>query len=213
MNTGYIYCITNESIPNRCKVGRTGSKVEIRSKQLFTTGVPLPFKIEYSIKVNDMKLAENIIHRKIAKLFVRDKSREWFNCLPGDIKYIFDNYKEPKNILQNNIEHNKIDININTMRECNLCNYSTNDRSNYYHHKQTKKHQKKIINEKNQNIELINNLKEKNNFLEKQLDTLNKDMEIDKLKTINKLLQDKITNITINNTNNINISSTINYVK
>lgn len=105
---------------------------------------------------------------------------------------------------------------------CKFCNYETESRFNYSHHKKTKKHiknieQTKINEEKEENNKEkeIENLKYQ--LLEKEKIILEKDAEIknkelEKLQAINKIYEEQKAN-TINNTlnNTINIG-TLNYI-
>jgi len=200
---GYIYCFTNPSMPNLCKCGGTKRDPLIRCKELFTTSLPVECKVEYSIKVNNWKEAEKIIHNQIIKNgFNRCKGREWFKCNPDDIKFIFDNYEkdeylkdnikdinddikmdnsiEKKIIVNKNITVNNINI-INDKYYCKACEYETNDSGNYSNHKKTKKHLKNSdeFKKKEEKISIYEKNKEIE-ILKKQLmesEKKNKDLE------------------------------------
>ena len=93
MKKGYIYCLTNISVPNKCKVGMITRHPETRCAELYTTSIPTPFDIEYYIEVDDAFIAEKCIHDNIVnKGYPRHTGREWFICNPNEIKSIFDNY-------------------------------------------------------------------------------------------------------------------------
>ena len=48
LNTEYVYCLSNSSFcPNILKVGWTRNNPAYRANQLYTTGIPTPFKIEF----------------------------------------------------------------------------------------------------------------------------------------------------------------------
>ena len=47
MSRGWIYCLSNPAFPSLLKIGQTKNFPNIRSDQLYTTGVPQPFKIEF----------------------------------------------------------------------------------------------------------------------------------------------------------------------
>ena len=80
MKPGYIYILTNESMPGMVKIGRTERQPETRSKELHTTGVPQPFKLEYFVFVEDCHTAEYQIHSLLEKKGLRNsKNREFFN--------------------------------------------------------------------------------------------------------------------------------------
>ena len=105
---------------------------------------------------------------------------------------------------------------------CNLCNYETESRFNFSHHKKTKKHifkvdeeqkkeklQEQNIQEKDKEIETLKQqLKEKENEIQKII--LEKENE--KLEAINKIYEEQRAN-TINNTQNNTINiGTLNYI-
>jgi hypothetical protein len=47
LQVGFVYVLTNESLPGLVKVGETSSLPEDRSKKLHTTGVPTPFNVVF----------------------------------------------------------------------------------------------------------------------------------------------------------------------
>ena len=54
MSGGYIYCLTNESMYGLVKIGEIhaeGKTPHDRARELYTTGVPSPFKVEFAKKV------------------------------------------------------------------------------------------------------------------------------------------------------------------
>lgn len=55
MNTGWVYVLSNASMPNMVKVGctyATGSDPESRAAELSSTsGVPTPFEVQFAVKV------------------------------------------------------------------------------------------------------------------------------------------------------------------
>ena len=48
---GLIYVLTNEAMPGLVKIGITGSDPNSRADQLYTTGVPVPFTVEFAGEV------------------------------------------------------------------------------------------------------------------------------------------------------------------
>ena len=46
MSTGWVYVLSNPSIPSQVKVGWTKGRPAARAKELQGTGVPTPFKVE-----------------------------------------------------------------------------------------------------------------------------------------------------------------------
>ena len=83
---GYIYCFSNTAFNNLYKVGFTVNDPNSRRKQINTTGVPLPFKLEFAKKVIDYKDKEKIIH-KILSIFGEriNSKREFFRI---NLEYI-----------------------------------------------------------------------------------------------------------------------------
>ena len=82
---GYVYILTNPSFKEDwVKIGRSSRPVDIRSKELDNTAVPLPFEIYATLKTEKYVEAEKLIHRYIERftnLRIRD-NREFFNVQP-----------------------------------------------------------------------------------------------------------------------------------
>ena len=49
---GWVYVVSNPSMPGLLKIGRTNSAVEVRIKDLDSTGVATPFKKEYEAHIS-----------------------------------------------------------------------------------------------------------------------------------------------------------------
>ena len=92
MTFGYIYCLSNDAMRSDIfKVGMTKRTPEDRAKELFTTGVALPFKVVYQILVANYKEVEKKIHYILAKDLERlDPNREFFRGPLEDIKKIIE---------------------------------------------------------------------------------------------------------------------------
>lgn len=82
---GYVYILTNPSFKEDwVKIGKSSRPVDIRSKELDNTAVPLPFEIYATLKTVKYNEAEKLIHRYIERftnLRIRD-NREFFNVAP-----------------------------------------------------------------------------------------------------------------------------------
>lgn len=82
---GYVYILTNPSFKEDwVKIGRSSRPVDVRSKELDNTAVPLPFEIYATMKTEKYVEAEKLIHRYIERftnLRIRD-NREFFNVKP-----------------------------------------------------------------------------------------------------------------------------------
>lgn len=82
---GYVYVLSNPSMPNLYKIGMTARSVEERIKELNTTGVPTPYRIEIKIKTNNAKQLEKVLHRDFNDFRINNK-REFFNIPLSQIK-------------------------------------------------------------------------------------------------------------------------------
>lgn len=76
---GFVYVLTNCSMPSKVKVGRTNLLPEDRAKQLDTTGVPEPFETVYRMMTSFPNAVEKAAHRLLRKTRVRN-SREFFSA-------------------------------------------------------------------------------------------------------------------------------------
>ena len=75
-----VYVLSNPAFDRYVKVGRT-SDLEQRLRQLVNTSVPLPFRCEFAIEVDDEVEAERLVHQAFADVRVRS-SREFFEIEP-----------------------------------------------------------------------------------------------------------------------------------
>lgn len=82
---GYVYILTNPSFrENWVKIGKSSRPVDVRSKELDNTAVPLPFDIFATIQTKMYSELESVIHRQIDRLTdlrVR-QNREFFDIYP-----------------------------------------------------------------------------------------------------------------------------------
>ena len=82
---GFVYILTNESFrEDWVKIGRSCRPVDVRSKELDNTAVPLPFKIYATIQTTKYTNVERIVHKQIDRLTdlrIR-QNREFFNVEP-----------------------------------------------------------------------------------------------------------------------------------
>lgn len=89
---GYVYILTNPSFrEDWVKIGKSSRPVDIRSKELDNTAVPLPFEIFATLRTVKYNEAEKLVHRYIerfTKLRIRD-NREFFNVKPEEALDIF----------------------------------------------------------------------------------------------------------------------------
>ena len=88
LNTEYVYCMSNASFcPNMVKVGWTRNNPALRANQLFTTGVPTPFVVEFMILTAHGHDLERRLHNHLAKCRVSG-SREFFNISVSELRTV-----------------------------------------------------------------------------------------------------------------------------
>ena len=89
---GYVYILTNPSFrEDWVKIGKSSRPVDVRSKELDNTAVPLPFEIFATMKTVKYNEAEKLVHRYIERftnLRIRN-TREFFNVKPEEALEIF----------------------------------------------------------------------------------------------------------------------------
>ena len=82
---GYVYILTNPSFKEDwVKIGKSSRPVNVRSKELDNTAVPLPFEIYATIRTVKFNEVEKLIHKTIDRLTdlrIR-QNREFFNIQP-----------------------------------------------------------------------------------------------------------------------------------
>jgi hypothetical protein len=78
-----VYVLTNAAMPGIIKIGRTSqAEANLRIAQLYTTGVPVPFDLEYACKVPNSEEVEKASHVAFAPHRVNPK-REFFTMEAG----------------------------------------------------------------------------------------------------------------------------------
>ena len=76
-NECIVYILTNDAMPGFVKVGTTRNTMEQRLRQLYTSGVPVPFECYYAGVVEQALNVEKRIHRAFA-VFRVNQNREFF---------------------------------------------------------------------------------------------------------------------------------------
>ena len=78
MTKGYIYCLSNPSfVKNTFKIGFTTKTPTSRALELYKTGLPTPFTIEFSKQVKNPRTVEHKLHSMFKKHRIND-DREFF---------------------------------------------------------------------------------------------------------------------------------------
>ncbi len=82
---GYVYILSNASMPGLVKIGRTSRSTARRKNELYQTGVPTPFTIEMEVLSPDCAALEADIHKELSQYRVNDQ-REFFELNLRDAK-------------------------------------------------------------------------------------------------------------------------------
>ena len=84
-NIGFVYILTNPSVrEDWVKIGKSTRPVDVRSKELDNTAVPLPFEIFATMRTVKFNEVEKLVHKTIDRLTdlrIR-QNREFFNVAP-----------------------------------------------------------------------------------------------------------------------------------
>ena len=87
---GIIYVLTNPSMPDLVKIGRTSQgDVSSRISQLYTTGVPLPFDCVRAVSVNDAIGVEKALHKAFEPNRL-NQNREFFEISVEQVTSLLD---------------------------------------------------------------------------------------------------------------------------
>jgi hypothetical protein len=80
---GFIYVMSNPAFPHLFKIGKSSKDpATFRADELYTTGVPAPYEVEYSALVDDEHQVERILHLKF-KEYRFARNREFFEIDVG----------------------------------------------------------------------------------------------------------------------------------
>jgi hypothetical protein len=78
-----VYVISNPGMPGLVKIGRTANAdTQVRLQQLYTSGVPFPFTLEFACRVPNSLEVERALHTAFAPHRVTP-GREFFSINPG----------------------------------------------------------------------------------------------------------------------------------
>ena len=99
--TGYVYILINPSFrEDWVKIGKSARPVDIRSKELDNTAVPLPFEIFATMETVKYNEVERLVHKTIDRLTdlrIR-QNREFFNVALWQKPYEIGVYRLPKHL-------------------------------------------------------------------------------------------------------------------
>lgn len=83
-NKGIVYVLSNSAMPGLVKIGMTTREsIDTRMKELYSTGVPVPFDCEYAceVKASDCAKIEKALHKAFKPNRIND-NREFFSIKP-----------------------------------------------------------------------------------------------------------------------------------
>ena len=84
-----VYILTNSSMPDLVKIGKTSGDIVDRMRQLYTTGVPLPFECFYAAEVDSFDRVEKALHKAFGD-HRENPRREFFRISPDKPKAIIE---------------------------------------------------------------------------------------------------------------------------
>lgn len=91
---GWVYILTNPSMPGIVKIGRTARTVHGRAGELYQTGVPTPFEVAHYLAAPDCMALERAVHEKLAEFRV-GMDREFFRIGADDaLSHLADLHRE-----------------------------------------------------------------------------------------------------------------------
>lgn len=80
--SGYVYVLTNRSMPGMVKIGFTSRSAGVRANELSgATGVPTDFKIVFQARARDALTLEKAVHQRLRNARVK-QGREFFRVSP-----------------------------------------------------------------------------------------------------------------------------------
>lgn len=76
-----VYILRNEAMPGIIKIGRTAGDLASRMRQLYTTGVPVPFQCIFAVKLEHVADVEKTLHFAFGGQRLNE-NREFFTVEP-----------------------------------------------------------------------------------------------------------------------------------
>lgn len=83
MASGYVYVLSNPSMPGLVKIGRSVRGGFARGKTFYQTGVPEQFVLEFELFTPRHEAIEASVHEKLGKYRCNPR-REFFQCDPSE---------------------------------------------------------------------------------------------------------------------------------
>lgn len=120
MQSGYVYILTNDSFrEDWVKIGKSSRSVDVRSKELDNTAVPLPFSIYATMQTSKYNEVEKLVHKTIDRLTdlrIR-QNREFFNVSPSVALDIFHDIASTLDDAKITVYRNNVPIDEDQMKE------------------------------------------------------------------------------------------------
>lgn len=83
MSSGYVYILSNPSMPGLLKIGRSQHGGSARARQMHTTATPTPFKLEFEVFTEYMEWLESSVHKALSE-YRETPGREFFRLSADD---------------------------------------------------------------------------------------------------------------------------------
>ena len=92
IDTGYVYCMSNASMPGILKIGMTSRTPDMRLRESNSSDTwrpPTPYHIAFAKKVTNPKQKETTLHKLLANVRLNDH-REFFKVSEDCVRTFFD---------------------------------------------------------------------------------------------------------------------------
>lgn len=87
MSKGFVYILSNPSMPGLLKIGKTTRDVGQRASELWQTGVPTPFVVEREFYSPNCDELEARAHEEFSEFRV-SQGREFFRSNPAEVELV-----------------------------------------------------------------------------------------------------------------------------
>lgn len=129
---GWVYVITNSSMPNLVKLGFSLKDPEFRAKELEGSGIPTPYQVAYMALVKSPRDLEQFLHLHFREF---RSGKEWFkielNNVISELERVISDeilYSENNFDVNNDTETNKIP---EYFKLCEICNIKYSSLQNH----------------------------------------------------------------------------------
>lgn len=91
---GWVYVLSNKSMPGLVKIGFSLKDPQLRASELFQTGTPTPFVVQYSAYVKNAQSVEFATHKHLNSYRI-NRNREFFRCEVWDAVKAIESLSKP----------------------------------------------------------------------------------------------------------------------